>query len=67
MAAANPRRIPRNHRVEEAIEAGRRGDFAPFHALFEAVTHPREARPEWDDLALAPLPQERVARTFCGT
>ena len=67
LAAANPLRIPRNHRVEAAIEAGQRGDLGPFHTLFEAVTHPREPRAEWDDLAAAPRPEERVARTFCGT
>ncbi|MRX51839.1 YdiU family protein [Paracoccus sp. S-4012] len=67
MAAANPRRIPRNHRIEAVIDAAREGDRAPFHALFDAVTHPREDRAEWDDFARAPAPQERVRATFCGT
>ena len=67
MAAANPRRIPRNHRIEEVIAAGREGDFAPFHALEAALRAPFEARPEWLDYALAPMPDEIVSRTFCGT
>ncbi|WCR12191.1 YdiU family protein [Paracoccus stylophorae] len=67
MAHANPRRIPRNHRVEEAIGAAVDGDLAPFQRLFEAVTHPREDRPEWRDLARAPRPDEAVRQTFCGT
>ena len=67
MARANPRRIPRNHRIEQAIEAAVGGDLAPFARLLEAVSHPFEERPEWDDLARAPLPAERVHRTFCGT
>jgi len=65
LAEANPLRIPRNHRIEEAILAAQGGDLAPFRGLLDAVTHP--FTPGWDDLAAAPLPQERVARTFCGT
>ncbi|MCQ0969994.1 YdiU family protein [Paracoccus sp. TK19116] len=67
MARANPRRIPRNHRIEQAIEAAVSGDLAPFQRLFEAVTHPREDCEHWDDLARAPKPDEVVPRTFCGT
>ena len=67
MVRANPLRIPRNHRIEEVIAAAVAGDMAPFRRLFAAVTHPREARAEWDDLAAAPLPDEAVRQTFCGT
>ncbi|WP_235756769.1 protein adenylyltransferase SelO [Paracoccus salsus] len=67
MRHANPLRIPRNHRIEEAIAAGVSGDLTPFRHLFAAVTHPREARAEWDDLALAPEPGQVVQQTFCGT
>ncbi|MDO5641217.1 MAG: YdiU family protein [Paracoccus sp. (in: a-proteobacteria)] len=64
---SNPLRIPRNHRIEQAIQAALRGDFAPFQRLDAALSAPFEARPEWDDLALPPLASERVTRTFCGT
>ena len=67
MAAANPVRIPRNHRIEEAIQAAVTGDLAPFQRLDAALTHPFEVRPEWDDLSRAPVQSERVLRTFCGT
>lgn len=68
MARANPRRIPRNHRIEEAIAAARdAGDFVPFHRLDAALRQPFADRPDWDDLALAPLPDQIVHRTFCGT
>jgi len=67
MAQANPRRIPRNHRVEEAIAAAVAGDLAPFERLFHAVTHPRVMREEWADLAHAPLAEQVVHATFCGT
>ena len=67
MATANPVRIPRNHRIEEAIQAAVTGDLAPFQRLESALTHPFEDRPEWDDLSRAPVAAERVLRTFCGT
>ncbi|AUH34775.1 protein adenylyltransferase SelO [Paracoccus tegillarcae] len=67
MAQANPRRIPRNHRIEEVITTAIAGDLAPFQRLLAGVTHPREDRGEWDDLAQKPLPTEIVRRTFCGT
>ena len=67
MAHANPRRIPRNHRIEAAIASAVAGDMAPFEHLFLAVTHPREDRADWADLARAPLPEQAVRQTFCGT
>ena len=67
MARANPRRIPRNHRIEQAIAAAEEGDLAPFQRLDAALGAPFDERPEWDDLARAPAPHETVLRTFCGT
>ncbi|MGZ3216586.1 protein adenylyltransferase SelO [Paracoccus sp. T5] len=67
MLQANPRRIPRNHRIEAAIESAVAGDMSTFNRLFEAVTHPRDLRDDWADLSHAPLEQEVVHHTFCGT
>lgn len=67
MAQANPRRIPRNHRIEQAIASAVAGDMAPFERLFQAVTHPREDRADWADLAHAPTTAQQVHQTFCGT
>ncbi|RJE83784.1 protein adenylyltransferase SelO [Paracoccus onubensis] len=67
MARANPARIPRNHRIEQAIAAAVASDRAPFETLCDAVTHPRETRSEWDAFALPPKPDEAVRQTFCGT
>ncbi|MFB2532290.1 YdiU family protein [Paracoccus sp. p3-h83] len=67
MARANPRRIPRNHRIQQVIEAAVAGDPAPFHALLAALTDPFTDRPEWDTYALPPSEGEAVTRTFCGT
>ncbi|WP_085791914.1 protein adenylyltransferase SelO [Roseivivax jejudonensis] len=67
MARSNPAFIPRNHRIEEAITAAVAGDDAPFHRLREVLARPYEDQPEAADLARTPLPEERVAATFCGT
>ena len=68
MGRANPRRIPRNHRIEQAIAAARdEGDFTLFHRLDAALRQPFQDRPDWDDLAVAPAADEIVQRTFCGT
>jgi uncharacterized protein YdiU (UPF0061 family) len=68
MARANPQIIPRNHRVEEVISAGRAGDYAPFHALLDAITNPYTSLTEATiAFARAPTKDEQVTRTFCGT
>ena len=67
MRRSNPILIPRNHRIEEAIQAAYREDYAPFHRLVEALANPFEEQPEHAELELAPQPDEVVEHTFCGT
>ena len=67
MRLVNPAVIPRNHRVEEAIASAREGDLRPFESLHRALCHPFVDAAEFAHLANAPLPRERVLRTFCGT
>jgi len=67
MKATNPILIPRNHRIEQAIQAAYQENFSPFHRLVDALAKPFEENPEYTDLEAAPLPHERVANTFCGT
>ncbi len=68
MRAVNPAYIPRNHLVEAAIAAAVSAeDFAPFEAMLAVVTSPFDERPERRLYATPPLPEQRVARTFCGT
>lgn len=69
MRNANPRIIPRNHRVEEALLAASvDGNLEPFEALLSAVQNPFS-----DDPGLAkyaePAPESVTAcyKTFCGT
>jgi uncharacterized protein YdiU (UPF0061 family) len=67
MRAANPILIPRNHRVEEAIQHAYAGDFAPFHRLVDALADPFVEHAEYRDFEKPPTAEERVTRTFCGT
>ncbi|MEM8753322.1 MAG: YdiU family protein [Pseudomonadota bacterium] len=67
MRRANPILIPRNHLVEAAIEAGYRGDDAPFHALVDALADPFVEKDETAGFAAPPAPEEEVTQTFCGT
>ena len=67
MRAANPILIPRNHRVEQAIQSGYGGDFAPFHRLVDALAAPYAEQAEYADLETPPRPEEIVHETFCGT
>lgn len=68
MARQNPTVIPRNHQIEAVIQSAVAGDFAPFHQILEIVTDPfapvDDARAAF---AAAPLADEQVIRTFCGT
>ncbi|MEM8550352.1 MAG: YdiU family protein [Verrucomicrobiota bacterium] len=67
MLAASPAFIPRNHLIQQAIEAGEAGDYAPFHRLVDRLAQPSIYDAADRDLALPAKPEERVFRTFCGT
>lgn len=67
MHQANPQQIPRNHLVEEALQAGARGDYSVFSRLLEAVTKPFDPRPEFAWARAPATPENAVQRTFCGT
>jgi uncharacterized protein YdiU (UPF0061 family) len=67
MDRVNPVYIPRNHLVEEALDAATGGDLGPLDRLLDAVTAPYEERPGLERYA-EPAPQDFGAyRTFCGT
>ena len=65
MDAANPAVIPRNHRMEQMIEAATAGDMAPFNRLMNALAKPYTLSDT--KLAKPPSPSEQVSATFCGT
>jgi uncharacterized protein YdiU (UPF0061 family) len=67
MTQANPRFIPRNHRVEAALRAAMAGDLAPFEQLNAVLARPFDDQPENAEFAGVPAPEEEVKATFCGT
>jgi serine/tyrosine/threonine adenylyltransferase len=68
MRAVNPAFIPRNHIVEQVIEAAVSAeDFAPFEEFLDVLSRPYEDQPGRERYALPAAPEERVLRTFCGT
>ncbi|MGR3466250.1 MAG: protein adenylyltransferase SelO family protein, partial [Shimia sp.] len=66
MAKANPAVIPRNHLIEQAIQAAVAEDWVPFEALNTVLATPFQA-PDDARFAAAPTAEEQVTRTFCGT
>ncbi|HXA52121.1 MAG TPA: YdiU family protein, partial [Candidatus Acidoferrum sp.] len=68
MRGVNPAFIPRNHLVEEALNAAtNKQDFQPFEELLDVVTRPYEDRSERERYTQPARPEERVLQTFCGT
>lgn len=67
MQAANPIRIARNHRVEEAIVAANTGDLSKATRLIAALQNPYSEEAAWADLEAPPAEDEIVRQTFCGT
>ena len=68
MDRVNPVYIPRNHLVEEALDAATAGDATLVEELVEVLGAPFDERPDHERYA-APAPQDFGAtfRTFCGT
>jgi uncharacterized protein YdiU (UPF0061 family) len=68
MRRANPAFIPRNHRMEQAIQAAvEHEDFTLFTDLMRVLSRPYEDQEGFEAYANAPLASERVLQTFCGT
>lgn len=68
MRRTNPAVIPRNHRVEQALNAAvEQNDFGPFEAILRVLERPYEDRPEIAGYTEPPQDEERVLKTFCGT
>ena len=67
MQKVNPVFIPRNHRIEEVITAANKGDLEPFEKLHAVLAYPYDEQPENAEYEKAPMPEEIVQATFCGT
>ncbi|USK68604.1 protein adenylyltransferase SelO [Peribacillus asahii] len=68
MRDSNPAIIPRNHRVEAALEAAvKQGDYSVMEQLLQVLSNPYAHSPEQAEYATLPAESTRPYRTFCGT
>jgi serine/tyrosine/threonine adenylyltransferase len=68
MRMANPAFIPRNHLVEEALNAAiERQDYQLFEKMLDVVSRPYEDRANLERYTMPASPEECVRQTFCGT
>lgn len=68
MRSVNPGFIPRNHLIEEVIQAAvEEGDLQPFQQLIDVLASPYEDQPGQLRYATPPRPDQIVRETFCGT
>jgi len=68
MKRSNPVIIPRNHRVEEALEAAEKnGDYTVMERLVSALSTPYEHSADKEYYSTLPEPSDCPYQTFCGT
>jgi uncharacterized protein YdiU (UPF0061 family) len=67
MDAANPVYIPRNHLVEEALDAAIAGDMGPFDRMVAVLSDPFRVKPRADMYALGAPAGLAPHVTYCGT
>ena len=68
MNTHNPAVIPRNHRVEEALEAAvERADITVMEKLLGFLSQPYQGPSEQAGYHLPPPPSAQPYQTFCGT
>lgn len=68
MRNSNPSVIPRNHRVEEALDAAvKEGDYSVLSRLLDVLSQPYAYTPEQGEYTAPPEPSGCPYQTFCGT
>ncbi len=67
MRRTNPAVIPRNHRVEEALQAAVVGDFSVMKRLVYILSIPFAYSPAQDEYSSLPEASCTPYQTFCGT
>ncbi|WP_461206863.1 protein adenylyltransferase SelO [Clostridium sp. DL1XJH146] len=68
MMKSNPSVIPRNHHVEEALEAAvGKGDYSVMKKLLAVLSNPYAYTEEHDEYTAPAPPSSTPYRTFCGT
>lgn len=68
MRKSNPIVIPRNHRVEEALDAAvTQGDYRVMERLLNVLSSPYTFTPDKEEYCTLPEPSNQPYRTYCGT
>jgi len=67
MQKTNPLLIPRNHRVEQALDKANEGNYEAVYDLLTALKSPYEESKSLDYYRALPKNSERIYQTFCGT
>lgn len=67
MKSSNPAVIPRNHRVEEALEAAENGDYSVMDKLLDVLISPFDYSKAQEEYAKLPKPSSCRYKTYCGT
>jgi len=68
MRSHNPAVIPRNHRVEAALNSAvEQGDYSVMEELMDILSKPYAHSPEQAAYAALPEPSTRRYQTYCGT
>ena len=67
MKSANPLVIPRNHKVEEALESANNDDLSPLKKLIKVLEKPYEKKKENIDYQSPSPASDKKYKTFCGT
>ncbi|MGL5149027.1 MAG: protein adenylyltransferase SelO [Clostridium sp.] len=67
MEKNNPRVIPRNHRVEEALADATNGDYTTFEALLKAINTPYDYKISSEYYTEEPKNNTCNYKTYCGT
>jgi len=68
MRNTNPAVIPRNHKVEAALEAAEKdGDYSVMMKLLDVLKNPFDDIKEHNEYCTLPVPTDKPYRTYCGT
>ena len=67
MHTTNPLVIPRNHKVEEALEAANSDNIHPMQKLIQILEDPYTKHKDIDEYQLPNFDKEKKYQTFCGT
>ena len=66
MRSVNPVLIPRNHKVEKALETAEKGDYKSINQLIEVLKNPYSEKKNILEYQI-PLNSNENYQTFCGT